>query len=91
MTTAKAEKKTAKEQKRRTVRAAWAWAQPVCESCWSRLYLKTGRADPDNMTDTTCCFCSTGVGPGQSFLIRLNPGTVPYPSILKTLNEQAPA
>lgn len=64
-------------------RAAFSWTQPVCVRCWVDLVLKTGRAaDPDPVA--FCCFCRDEIPAGNGrYDIRLNPGTVPYPTVRK--------
>ena len=62
-------------------RPAYTWVQPVCPKCWNGLQLKTGHeASYDD--PTTCCFCGKGV-PQTAFQIRVNPGTIPYPTRVK--------
>lgn len=65
----------------------YAWIQPVCNECWAGLKLKTGRQDTSNeFIHSPCCFCNkvvSDISPDVYFLIRINPGTVPYPTVEK--------
>ena len=61
---------------------AFSWTQPVCPDCWEGLKIKTGRATPLALEDT-CAYCNTDIIGGTGFHIRVNPGSVPYPTITK--------
>lgn len=64
-------------------RAPFSWTQPVCVQCWVEIKLKTGRA-ADPGTVAFCCFCKTEIPAKDGrYNIRLNPGTVPYPTVRK--------
>ena len=62
--------------------SAFSWSQPVCDECHPKIKLKTGRVHPD-FPKSTCCFCNQPMVAGDTYVIRLNPGTVPYPTIRK--------
>lgn len=64
-------------------RPAYSWTQPVCADCWGGLQLKTGRRTDDHSTAYTCCFCWQGLDGDDRYMIRVNPGSVPYPTIQK--------
>lgn len=73
------EQRTAKQK-----RPNYSWAQPVCQACWNGLQLKTGRPTANSDGTAICCFCSAVSPEGDSiFLLRTNPGAVPYPSLIK--------
>jgi hypothetical protein len=62
-------------------RPRYSWTQPVCKTCWNGLQLKTGRPTAGT---AICCFCNRDISEGDPvFLLRVNPGSVPYPSNLK--------
>ena len=67
----------------------YAWAQPVCTDCWTRLVHKTGRIKVSwKLKHLFCCFCRKDIPQGvDTYEIRLNPGTVPYPTIKKEEDE----
>jgi hypothetical protein len=67
----------------RTKETAQSWQQPVCDECWGGLKLKTGREAPF-LFPASCCFCNISVAEGKAYMIRVNPGSVPYPTLLKT-------
>ena len=67
-------------------RAPFSWTQPCCPECWVGLKLKTGRPAPF-LFPAFCCFCRTEIPEGKAHSIRLNPGTVPYPTIKKEEDE----
>lgn len=57
------------------------WTQPLCDECWDRDH-------PDHPSPRTstgfaeqCCKCGQGTFSGIYF--RVDPATVPYPSLLK--------
>ena len=66
----------------KTKRPPFAWRQPCCPECWVGLKLKTGRKD-DSLANVFCCFCKQDINAGSAYLLRLNPGTVPYPTLRK--------
>lgn len=61
----------------------YSWTQPSCDDCWQRRY--PGRQAvtiKQEMRDAeTCCFC--GEGHRSGIYVRVDPETVPYPSIKK--------
>lgn len=69
----------------KTKRPPFSWTQPCCPECWIGLVLKTGR--PTNEGGVFfCCFCRTeaSVDLGNTvYMLRVNPGTVPYPTLRK--------
>ena len=69
------------EQRTAKQRTAYSWTQPVCTPCWAGLVLRTGRVE--RRDSSHCCFCREPISAGDIYMIRVNPGTVPYPSILK--------
>lgn len=77
-----AQDRTAPKGKRRP---PFAWKQPVCTQCWVEIKLKTGRLDNELKHATHfCCFCRKDIPQGvDTYAIRLNPGTVPYPTLRK--------
>ena len=66
-------------------RPPFSWAQPCCVDCWIRLKLKTGRIKPDwKRRHLHCCFCRKDIPKlVDTYEIRINPGTVPYPTLRK--------
>ncbi|UOW93140.1 hypothetical protein SEA_NOSHOW_73 [Mycobacterium phage NoShow] len=66
-------------------RPPFAWKQPVCTKCWVDIKLKTGNIDKAaKMQHHFCCFCRADIMQGvDTYMIRLNPGTVPYPTVRK--------
>lgn len=68
-------------------RPPFSWTQPCCPECWVGLTLKTGRAQSDNST-AFCCFCRREIGRVETvYQLRVNPGTVPYPTVRKDEGE----
>lgn len=66
----------------------YSWTQPCCPDCWNSLKLKTGRADPSITSVAFCCFCKRQIGRAETiYMLRINPGTVPYPTIKKEEEE----
>lgn len=63
-------------------RPPFSWTQPVCPECWVGLKLKTGREAPF-LVPSFCCFCRSDISEGKAYAIRINPGTVPYPTLRK--------
>ena len=68
--------KTKKEKNK-----SFSWTQPCCEECWDGLKLKTGRLTPS--IHGTCCFCKNELDTDKRYTIRVNPGSVPYPTVEK--------
>ena len=71
---------------RKAKKPPFAWTQPCCVECWTGLKLKTGRADTSvNRSGTHfCCFDRREILPSQGlYMLRINPGTVPYPTVRK--------
>ncbi len=69
-------------------RPNYSWAQPTCQTCWNGLKLKTGRPTANSDGAVICCFCNRDVAEGDRvFLLRTNPGVVPYPSVVKDEDE----
>ncbi len=65
-------------------RPRFSWGQPVCVKCWTNLIVRIGRRTADSDGAVICCYCSTQVKEGDPvFLQRVNPGAVPYPSLVK--------
>ncbi|AZS06638.1 hypothetical protein SEA_JACOREN57_62 [Mycobacterium phage JacoRen57] len=65
-------------------RPPFSWAQPCCTECWNGLKLKTGRPGPPSDGTVFCCYCRAQIPEGGGvYTIRLNPGTVPYPTVRK--------
>jgi hypothetical protein len=66
-------------------RAPFSWTQPVCMECWNGLKLKTGRLNQQLKLKTHfCCFCRKEISQGvDTYGLRINPGTVPYPTVRK--------
>jgi hypothetical protein len=64
-------------------RAPFSWTQPCCSECWVGLKLKTGRPTDDHGTPFFCCYCRQGLDGDMRYLIRVNPGAVPYPTLRK--------
>ena len=65
-------------------RPAFAWMQPVCSTCWFLLIVKIGRRTADSDGAVQCCYCKHQIKEKEPvFLQRVNPGAVPYPSIVK--------
>lgn len=61
----------------------FAWRQPICVQCWVDLVLKTGQSVPPGNVEF-CCFCRKEIAADDGrYHIRLNPGTVPYPTLRK--------
>lgn len=60
---------------------AFSWTQPVCDDCWNKLKIKTGRQHRSDARH--CCYCNTFISAGDIFFNRVNPGSVPYPTITK--------
>lgn len=60
---------------------AFSWTQPCCEECWDGIKLKTGRLTPE--AEGTCCYCKNELDTDKRYHVRVNPGTVPYPTIRK--------
>lgn len=60
----------------------YAWGQPVCPTCWGNMTVKIGRT-ANNEESEQCCHCNGSIVPGEAHMQRVNPGSVPYPSILK--------
>lgn len=69
------------QDKTKSKRPPFAWRQPVCTECWVGLKLKTGRLERSDAHH--CCFCREFIGAGEIYILRINPGTVPYPTIRK--------
>lgn len=61
----------------------YSWTQPVCSECWNGLKLKTGRPTLDHSTAYSCCFCKQELDGDDRYMIRINPGAVPYPTLVK--------
>lgn len=66
---------------RKDKRPPFAWTQPCCSECWTGLKLKIGR--PQGSDAQHCCFCRVFIGAGEIYHLRVNPGTVPYPTLRK--------
>lgn len=67
-------------------RPPYSWTQPCCAECWIGLKLKTGRVKLDDANTYFCCFCRQEINTSKSnmlYMLRLNPGTVPYPTLRK--------
>ena len=62
----------------KTKRKSFSWSQPCCDECWDGLKLKTGRLTPS--ISGICCFCKNELDTDRRYTIRVNPGSVPYPS-----------
>lgn len=61
----------------------YSWMQPVCESCAGNITVKIGRVEVGR-EEEQCCYCNNTTEKGEPvFIQRVNPGAVPYPSILK--------
>lgn len=60
---------------------AFSWTQPACEECYDAIKLKTGHKKESDQQN--CCYCREAIPGGQIPFIRVNPGTVPYPTIRK--------
>lgn len=60
---------------------AFSWTQPCCNDCWEGIKLKTGRQIDDINEALSCCYCKAEMVGG--YKVRVNPGTVPYPTIRK--------
>jgi len=63
---------------------AFSWTQPCCIECWNAIKLKTGRIH-DKPGHYFCTYCRVQVDVPTShvYMVRVNPGTVPYPTIKK--------
>lgn len=62
----------------------YSWAQPTCTPCWNGLKLKTGRPTANSDGAVQCCHCNQQIPEGDAvYLLRINPGSVPYPSLTK--------
>lgn len=68
--------------KKEATRPPFAWTQPCCAECWVGLKLKTGRPQ-DRNGPAFCCFCRTEIKTEAVHTLRVNPGTVPYPTVRK--------
>ena len=67
----------------KTKKKVYSWTQPCCPECWNGLKLKTGRAHSDTGT-AFCCFCRREIGRAETkYMLRINPGSVPYPTVEK--------
>lgn len=63
-------------------RPPFSWTQPCCPECWVGLKLKTGRPTTRHLP-YFCCFCRSDITTTMVNMIRVNPGTVPYPTLRK--------
>ena len=58
----------------------WRWTQPVCQKCYVEIY--SGK--PSKMTgpiEEQCCYCGEQTQDG--IYVRLDPYSVPHPTLLK--------
>ena len=61
----------------------FAWKQPCCNHCWDGLTLKVGHTS--EVENARCCFCGRHIpAKEEKYIIQVNPGTVPYPSLERT-------
>ncbi|AGI12331.1 hypothetical protein FF47_59 [Mycobacterium phage FF47] len=61
----------------------FSWKQPVCNHCWDGLKLKVGH--PHVTPNARCCYCGRQIPSGEAqYIVQVNPGTVPYPSLERT-------
>jgi hypothetical protein len=76
-------KKTANNKRR------WSWKQPVCTECWTAIRVKVGRIEASwKLKHMFCCYCRKDIGQGvDTYAIRINPGTVPYPTVPRDEDE----
>ena len=58
------------------------WTQPACETCFAGLFPKCenpSRIKPEFQEDEICCMCGKSIKNG--LYIRVNPNTVPHPTM----------
>ncbi len=63
--------------------SAFSWTQPACDECFEAVKLKTGRRHKVDHPQV-CCYCKAACpSTAEVAHVRVNPGTVPYPTIRK--------
>jgi hypothetical protein len=67
----------------------FSWGQPVCPDCWNGMKVKIGRPDKTINSVAFCCHCKRQIGRVETIYIqRVNPNSVPYPTVKKTAEEE---
>lgn len=58
----------------------WSWTQPCCSECWVGMTVKIGK-HAAALANAFCCYCRADITGGSGYLVRVNPGSVPYPTM----------